>query len=104
MIKYRMTCSLSLIFHTNPPALPWTWSGSRRNHCGMALRTRVDCAAWADIAFAAVDVFFLDLLPDFFEGIVLCCCCCIVDRELRNERRLCLLFEYSSIFISIFFT
>ena len=71
MMKYRMTCSLSLICHTNPPALPWTWSGSRRNHCGTALRTRRDCAAWADIAFAAVDVFFLDLLPDFFEGIVL---------------------------------
>ena len=34
----------------------------------------VDCAAWAAIACAAADVFLgfvLDLLPDFFEGIVL---------------------------------
>ena len=74
-----MTCSLSLICQTKPPAAPWIWSGSRRNHCGTALRMIVAWAAWAAIAVAAAAEGFLDLLADlladdFFEGIIDCGC------------------------------
>ncbi len=68
-----MTCSLSLICHTKPPAWPWIWSGSMRNHCGTALRTTVACAAWAVIAAAAAEGFlaFPDLEDDdFLAGII----------------------------------
>ena len=65
-----MTCSLSLICQTKPPALFGIWSGSRRNHCGTALRMMVAWAAWAAIAWAAADCFLgLDddvLADDFF--------------------------------------
>ena len=64
-----MTCSLSLICQTKPPALFWIWSGSMRNHCGTALRMMVAWAAWAAIAVAAADCFLgLDdvLADDFF--------------------------------------
>ena len=64
-----MTCSLSLICQTKPPAAPWIWSGSMRNHCGTALRMTVAWAAWAAIAWAAADCFLgLDdvLADDFF--------------------------------------
>ncbi len=67
-----MTCSLSLICQTNPPALPWTWSGSMRNHCGTAARITADCAAWDAIAVAAAEGFFVfpDLV-DFLVGIII---------------------------------
>ena len=60
-----MTCSRSLICHTKPPALPWTWSGSMRNHCGTAARITADRAAWDAIAFAAAEGFFV--FPDLEE-------------------------------------
>ncbi len=68
-----MTCSRSLICQTKPPAAPWIWSGSRRNHCGTELRMIVDWAAWEAIAVAAAEGFFpLALLADddFLTGIV----------------------------------
>ena len=66
-----MTCSLSLICQTKPPALFGTWSGSMRNHCGMAARMSVDCAAWAVIAWAAAEGFLaLAAVDDFLTGIV----------------------------------
>lgn len=70
-----MTCSLSLICQTNPPALFWIWSGSIRNHCGTALRMTVAWAAWAVIARAAADGFFFPLdvfveADDFLVGII----------------------------------
>ena len=62
-----MTCSLSLICQTKPPALFGIWSGSMRNHCGTALRMIVAWAAWAAIAWAAADGFLgLDDADDFF--------------------------------------
>ena len=82
-----MTCSLSLICQTKPPALFWIWSGSIRNHCGTALRMMVACAAWAAIARAAADGFLgLVVLADddfFFTGIIVldcvyvCVCVCV---------------------------
>ena len=60
-----MTCSLSLICQTKPPALFGTWSGSMRNHCGTAARMSV---AWAVIAWAAAEDFFL-LVDAFLVGI-----------------------------------
>jgi len=63
-----MTCSLSLICHTKPPALFGTWSGSRRNHCGTAARMIVAWAACADMAWAAAEGFFL-LVDAFLVGI-----------------------------------
>ena len=67
-----MTCSRSLICHTNPPALFGIWSGSRRNHCGTALRMTVAWAAWAAIARAAAEGFlaFVLLVDDFLTGII----------------------------------
>ena len=67
-----MTCSRSLICQTKPPAAPWIWSGSRRNHCGTALRMIVDWAAWEAIAVAAAEGFFplALLVDDFLMGIV----------------------------------
>jgi len=69
-----MTCSLSLICQTKPPALFGTWSGSMRNHCGTAARIIIDWAAWAAIAWAAAEGFFPDLAlaaaDDFLIGIV----------------------------------
>jgi len=67
-----MTCSLSLICQTKPPALLGIWSGSRRNHCGTALRMIVAWAAWAAIAWAAAEGFFplALLVDDFLTGIV----------------------------------
>ncbi len=67
-----MTCSLSLICQTKPPALFGTWSGSRRNHCGTALRTMTAWAACAAIAWAAADGFLALLVEevDFFTGII----------------------------------
>ena len=69
-----MTCSLSLICQTKPPALFGTWSGSRRNHCGTALRMIVAWAAWEAIAWAAAEGFlaFPDLDDDFLTGIAWC--------------------------------
>ena len=63
-----MTCSLSLICHTKPPALFGTWSGSMRNHCGTAARMSVAWAAWAAMAWAAAEGFFL-LVDAFLVGI-----------------------------------
>ena len=78
-----MTCSLSLICQTKPPALFETWSGLRRNHCGTALRMIVAWAAWAAIACAAADGFLvvLDLLvaDDFLVGMVCAVIGCLVD-------------------------
>lgn len=66
-----MTCSLSLICQTKPPALLGTWSGSRRNHCGTAARMIADWAAWAAIACAAAEGFLaLLVVDDFLTGIV----------------------------------
>ena len=65
-----MTCSLSLICQTKPPAAPWIWSGSRRNHCGTALRMIVAWAAWETIAVAAAEGFLALLVEDFLMGIV----------------------------------
>ena len=66
-----MTCSLSLICQTKPPALFGTWSGSMRNHCGTAARMSVAWAAWAAMAWAAAEVFLALAAVDFFlMGIV----------------------------------
>ena len=67
-----MTCSLSLICQTKPPALFGTWSGSRRNHCGTALRMIVALVAWAAIACAAAEGFLAFLLAEvvFLTGII----------------------------------
>ena len=65
-----MTCSLSLICQTKPPALFGTWSGSTRNHCGTVLRMSVAWAAWAVIAWAAAEGFLALLVDDFLMGIV----------------------------------
>ena len=56
-----MTCSWSLICQTKPPAAPWIWSGSMRNHCGTAARMTAAWAAWAVIAWAAAEGFLEDL-------------------------------------------
>ncbi len=70
-----MTCSLSLICQTKPPAAPWTWSGSIRNHCGTAARMSVACAAWDVIACAAAEGFFafpdLEDADDFLIGMLI---------------------------------
>ena len=74
-----MTCSLSLILQTKPPAAPWIWSGSRRNHCGTALRMIVAWAAWAAIACAAAEGFLTLLAEDaFLVGID---CVLWIDRD-----------------------
>ena len=66
-----MTCSLSLICQTKPPALFGTWSGSMRNHCGTAARMSVAWAAWAAMAWAAAEGFLALAAVDFFlMGIV----------------------------------
>ena len=68
-----MTCSLSLICQTKPPAAPWIWSGSSRNHCGTALRMMTAWPAWAAIAAAAAEGFLgLEVLVDdfFLVGII----------------------------------
>ena len=65
-----MTCSRLLICQTKPPAAPWIWSGSRRNHCGTAFRMMTAWPAWADIAAAAADGFFPLLAVDFLMGII----------------------------------
>ena len=70
-----MTCSLSLICQTKPPALFGTWSGSRRNHCGTALRMIVDWAAWEAIAWAAAEGFLALLVDDFLVGMMVVCWC-----------------------------
>jgi len=73
-----MTCSLSLICHTKPPALFGTWSGSRRNHCGTAARMTAACPACDTIAWAAAEGFLvvLDLLvaDDFLVGMMVIVC------------------------------